>query len=641
MHIPDGYLSPGTCASLYAAAAPFWYVGMKRARAKLATQAVPLLAVFSAFSFVLMMFNLPLPGGTTGHAVGMGMASIVLGPWMSILAISVALFVQAFFFGDGGILSYGANCFNMAIAGSLVAYGVYRLGSLGASLSSMRRVLAAGLAGYAGINVAALLAAVEFGVQPLFFRDVNGTPLYAPYPLSVSIPAMMIGHLTFAGFAEFLISAGMVKYLGRVDPALLLIAARDSSGSGSEAVRIPRAFGLRKLWIVLAIAMCLTPLGIVAVGKAWGEWNADDFASPAGRKAMAAASDGAAAPSRVPPGLANLSRFWRAPLADYELAFLRNSSAAYFLCASLGIGVVIAFATLITSIGRKGSLRHAPIRATRSQPPRVRRNFLEKTVDGLLVSMQEALVAEEIARSDGFLQAIDPRVKLLSILSLVVASVAVHRLTILFAFFSLGVLLAAFSRISPLFLLKRIWMPVLAFTGLLALPALFTVPGDALGRLPVIGWNFTFTGLMSAALLIARAEAASTFSLLLVLCTPWNQMLRALRSFRVPATAIVILQMTHRYVFLLVEMAHNMLEARRARLVGYLDGREQRHLMAATGGVLLDKTFHLGREVHSAMQARGFRGSVYLLEDHQICARDRVFLAGFFVLAVLLVWLGR
>src|SRR3954454_16691251 len=103
MHIPDGYLSPSSCSGLYLAATPFGYVAMKRVRATLATQAVPLLAVFSAFSFVLMMFNLPLPGGTTGHAVGMGIAAIVLGHWMSILAVSTALLVQAVFFGDGGI----------------------------------------------------------------------------------------------------------------------------------------------------------------------------------------------------------------------------------------------------------------------------------------------------------------------------------------------------------------------------------------------------------------------------------------------------------------------------------------------------------------------------------------------------------
>ena len=110
---------------------------MKRA---LHTRLVPLLSVFAAFSFVIMMFNLPLPGGTTGHAVGVGIAAIVLGPWASMLAISIALVIQALFFGDGGITAIGANCFNMAIVGSLVAYAVYRLiaGRLGDRIAAPR-----------------------------------------------------------------------------------------------------------------------------------------------------------------------------------------------------------------------------------------------------------------------------------------------------------------------------------------------------------------------------------------------------------------------------------------------------------------------------------------------------------------------
>src|ERR1051325_4124830 len=126
MHIPDGALSPSTCATRYGAAAPFWYVAFRRIKRALATRLVPLVALLSAFSFVVMMFNIPLPGGTTGHAVGVGIATIVLGPWASMIAISIALLIQALFFGDGGITTYGANCFNMAIVGSLVAAGVYR-----------------------------------------------------------------------------------------------------------------------------------------------------------------------------------------------------------------------------------------------------------------------------------------------------------------------------------------------------------------------------------------------------------------------------------------------------------------------------------------------------------------------------------
>src|SRR5436309_13493279 len=160
MHIPDGYLSPSTCAALYAGSAPFWYASLRKVKRALNTRMIPLLSVFAAFSFIIMMFNLPLPGGTTGHAVGVAIATIVLGPWASMLAISMALVIQAIFFGDGGITAIGANCFNMAIAGSLVTYVVYRLVAGRAPIDSPRRVLAAAVAGYLAVNASALLAAI-------------------------------------------------------------------------------------------------------------------------------------------------------------------------------------------------------------------------------------------------------------------------------------------------------------------------------------------------------------------------------------------------------------------------------------------------------------------------------------------------
>src|SRR6202050_1434166 len=145
MHIPDGYLSPSTCAAFYAGSAPFWYVALERVKKALHTRLVPLISLFSAFCFLIMMFNLPLPGGTTGHAVGIGLATVVLGPWAAMLAVSVALVIQALFFGDGGITAIGANCFNMAIVGSLVTYAVYRLLAGRSAILSFRRVVAAGL----------------------------------------------------------------------------------------------------------------------------------------------------------------------------------------------------------------------------------------------------------------------------------------------------------------------------------------------------------------------------------------------------------------------------------------------------------------------------------------------------------------
>src|ERR1700761_9861491 len=145
MHIPDGYLSPSTCASMYAAATPFWIVAFRKVSRALHTRLVPLLSLFSAFCFVVMMFNVPLPGGTSGHAIGLGLAAAVLGPWASIVAISIALTIQALFFGDGGVTALGANCFNMAIAGSLVAAVIYKLVAGSSPIESRRRVWAGAL----------------------------------------------------------------------------------------------------------------------------------------------------------------------------------------------------------------------------------------------------------------------------------------------------------------------------------------------------------------------------------------------------------------------------------------------------------------------------------------------------------------
>jgi len=358
MHIPDGYLSPSTCAVLYAGAMPFWLVALKKVQRLLKTRFVPLISLVSAFCFVVMMFNVPLPGGTTGHAVGMGIAAIVLGPWASILAISVALLIQAVFFGDGGITCYGANCFNMAIVGSLVAWAVYRLVSGRTPLQSPRRVVAAALAGYLAINASALCAAVEFGIQPGLFHDPGGAPLYAPYPLSVAIPAMLIGHLSFAGLAELVISAGLVAWLQSANVSLLKLTAPGVEVE-DELLQAPGWSALRWFWVGLAALMIATPLGLLAAGSAWGEWDADDFKKPETRQEIAAASHNMAPPENPPAGLERLGSIWSAPFPDYAPAFLKNKNFGYVLSAMFGTGLIIFICLLAGWISRLGESQSA------------------------------------------------------------------------------------------------------------------------------------------------------------------------------------------------------------------------------------------------------------------------------------------
>jgi ABC-type Co2+ transport system, permease component len=152
------------------------------------------------------MFNVPVPGGTTAHGVGGTLIAIVLGPWAAVIAVSVALIIQALFFGDGGVLAIFVNCLNMGIILPFVGYGMYRLLAGRSPILSTRRVWAAGIGAYVGITVAALFVGIELGIQPLLFSE-NGHALYSPYGLEQAIPAMVAAHALGASIVEALITA--------------------------------------------------------------------------------------------------------------------------------------------------------------------------------------------------------------------------------------------------------------------------------------------------------------------------------------------------------------------------------------------------------------------------------------------------
>jgi cobalt/nickel transport system permease protein len=325
MHIPDGYLSPVSCALMFLLVLPFWARGVRKLRQAANARSIPLIALLAAFSFVIMLFNITLPGGTSGHAVGGALAAILLGPEVASIALTVALVIQAFFFGDGGILALGANCFNMAVVLPYVSYSLYQAVARGSAPGSRRRIAGALLGGWGGLSVAALLAGVEFGIQPLLFHSADGTPLYAPFPLAVAIPAMLIPHMLVAAVVEGGVAALVVAYLQRANPAVL--AASPAAVGGA-------ARPLRAAWIGLIGLALAAPLGLLAPGTAWGEWNASELA----QRGL----------GFVPQGLAGMANLWGAPFAGYELPSLGNTSLAYILSALLGVFLVVFLAWLFS-----------------------------------------------------------------------------------------------------------------------------------------------------------------------------------------------------------------------------------------------------------------------------------------------------
>lgn len=324
MHIPDNYLSPASCAVLAVAAAPVVGLSITKVKAQLKEnkELAPMLGIAASLSFLLMMFNVPIPGGTTAHAVGGVLLSILIGPYAASLALTVALLLQALLFGDGGILALGANIFNMAIAMPFVGYAVYHF------FRKQNHETAGVLVGsYVGINVAAFLTAIELGIQPIIATQ-GGEPLYNPYGLAVTIPAMMVTHLTIAGAVEVFFTYVIYRFVKQVAPQELYTPTSVNTTSFVKKIR----------YVLIALVV-LSPLGLLAEGTAFGEWSADELAEMM---------------NNVPAGIENGFSF-EALFSDYTIPGT-NIAIGYILSAITALLIFYILGKMIRTMnGAKAS----------------------------------------------------------------------------------------------------------------------------------------------------------------------------------------------------------------------------------------------------------------------------------------------
>jgi len=308
---------------------PIWWRASSVLRKSLRNRQVPILALGAAFSFVIMMFNVPIPGGSTGHAVGAVLVAILLGPWAAVVAVTIALVIQALMFGDGGVTAIGANCLNMAVLMPFSGWAVYRLVARGAPIDSRRHWVGAAAGGYVGLNVAALATGIMFGVQPAMAHDAAGHALYCPFGLKAAIPAMCGTHLLVFGWVEAIVTGLVIAYLQRVEPGLI-----PAPRTASRSLRNGAGAGARRIGAVVAALALISPLGLYlparfGAGTAWGEWSADEIAKLAGY---------------VPKGLHHEA--WKAPMPDYSLpgresAPLAAQGVVYVVAAVAGVGLTM------------------------------------------------------------------------------------------------------------------------------------------------------------------------------------------------------------------------------------------------------------------------------------------------------------
>lgn len=203
MHIADGYLSPQTIIATYAIAIPLWVYGFKKLKATLNEETLPKLAALSALSFIIMMFNIPVPGGSSAHAVGSALLAIMFGPWIAYIAISMVLLIQAVVFGDGGITAVATEALAMGFVESFVAYYLYN------SLKKFK--YAPFIAGYFSIVTASLITGFVLGIQANF-TDSSGKPLYFPFGIEIAVPAMVLEHMVI-GFVEGIFTQVVYSFL--------------------------------------------------------------------------------------------------------------------------------------------------------------------------------------------------------------------------------------------------------------------------------------------------------------------------------------------------------------------------------------------------------------------------------------------
>jgi cobalt/nickel transport system permease protein len=205
MHIPDGFIAPQVYLPAYALAAGAWWWSARGLRRSLEAEQVPRLAVLAALAYALGLVMIPVPGGTSGHALGVALLALLFGVRIAFVAYSLVLALQSLLFGAGGITALAVNALCMGLAGAAVAVAVFR------GLRGVNEAAAVIAATWVSVLVSATLVALVLGVQPLIARREDGQPLFFPFGIGLTLPAVLLPHLVI-GAGEALLTLMVWRY---------------------------------------------------------------------------------------------------------------------------------------------------------------------------------------------------------------------------------------------------------------------------------------------------------------------------------------------------------------------------------------------------------------------------------------------
>lgn len=260
-----------------------------------------------------------------------------------------------------------------------------------------------------------------------------------------------------------------------------------------------------------------------------------------------------------------------------------------------------------------------------ARPRYIRNSILE-----LSQALDQELHSEEMARQKGFLQGMEPRLKLLLVLAMILLVGLTHDVRIMLAVLLLSVIFMRLSRLPVWTLLKRIWFTIPLFTLLLALPAALNlinpgapllVIGNVSLELVLGGYRIpeqifiSQPGARAVLFIFLRVGLSISWGVLLVCTTPIHSLVKAMRGLKLPSLLVMIFELSIRYLALLIGMALEMFEARQVRSVGELSLQERQRQVGSAVGALFIRSMQMSEEMYEAMTARGYTGK-YIRESN-------------------------
>lgn len=207
VHISDAVLTPWAWISADIIAG----LGLAAACRRLDDEFVPRLGLFTAVIFVASQIHVPA-GPVSMHLLLNTVTGIVLGS-RAIIAIAVAVFLQALLFAHGGLTTWGINTLTLSIPG-IIAGRVFR----GINRHSAKWAFPSGLL-IGWFTAATTIALAASAVYTLGIES------------RLAVGAVVISQLPVIGL-EGIITATLTHYLSRVKPQWLHRSTGVTSSSG-------------------------------------------------------------------------------------------------------------------------------------------------------------------------------------------------------------------------------------------------------------------------------------------------------------------------------------------------------------------------------------------------------------------------